>query len=112
MRCWLALPVVSLALILSSGGDSQPPPEGFISMFNGKDLTGWDGGPAYWSVKDGILTGAADGTLKYNRFIVWRGGKVKNFEWRAKVRVSAGGNSGLQYRSVERPALGESVGVG
>jgi hypothetical protein len=36
---------------------------------------------------------------------------VKNFEWRAKVRVSKGGNSGLQYRSVERPDLGESVVV-
>jgi hypothetical protein len=100
------------ALILSDGGYSQPPPEAFISMFNGKDLTGWDGSPAYWSVNDGILTGTADGTLRYNRFIVWRGGNLKNFEWRAKVRVTAGGNSGLQYRSVERPDLGESVVVG
>src|SRR5438309_10352210 len=88
------------------------PPDGFTSMFNGKDLAGWEGNSTYWKVENGILTGAADGTLKYNRFIVWRGGKVKNFEWRAKVRVSAGGNSGLQYRSVERPDLGESVVVG
>src|SRR5436190_19268171 len=72
------------------------PPDGFTSMFNGKDLTGWDGSPTYWKVDNGVLTGTADGTLKYNRFIVWRGGKVKNFEWRAKVRVSPGGNSGLQ----------------
>jgi hypothetical protein len=87
-------------------------PEGFVAMFNGKDLDGWDGKPAYWKVDNGILTGSADGTLKYNRFIVWRGGQPKNFEWRAKVRCSPGGNSGLQYRSVERPDLGESVVVG
>jgi hypothetical protein len=87
-------------------------PDGFSSMFNGKDLTGWEGSPTYWKIENGILTGTTDGTLKYNRFIVWRGGKVKNFEWRAKVRVSPGGNSGLQYRSVERPDLGESVVVG
>jgi hypothetical protein len=86
--------------------------DGFTSMFNGKDLTGWEGSPSYWKVENGILTGTTDGTLKYNRFIVWRGGKVKNFEWRARVRVSPGGNSGLQYRSVERPDLGESVVVG
>src|SRR5436305_4172180 len=88
------------------------PPAGFVAMFNGKDLTGWEGSPTYWKVDNGILTGTADGTLKYNRFIVWRGGKVKNFEWRAQLRVSPGGNSGLQYRSVERPDLGESVVVG
>lgn len=87
-------------------------PEGFTSIFNGKDLSGWEGSPAYWKVENGILTGSADGTLKYNRFIVWRGGKVKNFGWRAKVRVSPGGNSGLQYRSALRPDLGESVVVG
>jgi hypothetical protein len=92
--------------------DFFDPPEGFVSMFNGKDLTGWDGSPTYWKAENGILTGTADGTLKYNRFIIWRGGAVKNFEWRAKVRVTPGGNSGLQYRSVERPDLGESVMVG
>jgi hypothetical protein len=92
--------------------DSVQVPTGFISMFNGKDLTGWDGSSTYWKVENGILTGTADGTLKYNRFIVWRGGVAKNFEWLAKVRVTPGGNSGLQYRSVERPDLGESVVVG
>src|SRR5947207_5008692 len=81
-------------------------------MFNGKDLSGWAGSDAYWKVENGILTGTADGTLKYNRFIVWKGGSVKNFEWRAQVRVSSGGNSGLQYRSVEGRGLGEWGVVG
>jgi hypothetical protein len=63
-------------------------------------------------VEDGSLTGVADGKLDYNRFIVWRGGTVRNFELRVKVRVTPGGNSGLQYRSVERPDLGEAVVTG
>ncbi|GIW78649.1 MAG: hypothetical protein KatS3mg105_0456 [Gemmatales bacterium] len=88
------------------------PPKGFQAIFNGKDLTGWKGSSKYWKVEDGCLTGTADGTLKYNRFIVWKGGTVKNFELRVKVKVSPGGNSGLQYRSTERPDLGESVVVG
>ncbi|WP_406696042.1 DUF1080 domain-containing protein [Singulisphaera sp. Ch08] len=88
------------------------PPEGFQAIFNGRDLTGWDGNPAYWSAEDGCLTGKADGTLKFNRFITWRGGTVKNFELRVKVKVSPNGNSGLQYRGTERPDLGESVVTG
>lgn len=98
--------------VLFGDQPAPKPPEGFEAIFNGRDLTGWDGSPKYWSVEDGCLTGTADGTLKYNRFIVWRGGKPKNFEWRVQVKVTPGGNSGLQYRSTERPDLGETVVVG
>lgn len=92
--------------------DESAPPAGFQAVFNGRDLTGWEGDPKHWSVQDGCLTGGADGTLKFNRFIVWRGGALKNFELRVKVKVSPRGNSGLQYRGVERPDLGESVVTG
>src|SRR5688572_11847156 len=70
------------------------------ALFNGKDLTGWDGNPANWSVRDGCITGVnteAD-PLPYNQFLTWQGGAVKNFELRAKVRQT-GNNSGIQYRS-------------
>ncbi len=113
-RCLLPL-VASLFLIALAdlpAGDVTKPPEGFKSIFNGKDLKGWDGLVKYWSVEDGALTGVADGKLDYNRFIVWRGGKLKNFELRVKVKVTAKGNSGINYRSTERPDLGESVVTG
>jgi len=87
-------------------------PDGFQAVFNGRDLTGWEGSPAFWSVENGCLTGKADGTLKFNRFLTWRGGTVKNFDLRVKVKVSPTGNSGLQYRGTERPDLGESVVTG
>src|SRR5689334_5892568 len=41
------------------------PPEGFESIFNGRDLTGWEGHPGDWKVTEGSLTGSADGSLKY-----------------------------------------------
>ena len=91
---------------------SSEPPEGFKAVFNGRDLSGWEGSPNYWSAEDGCLTGKADGTLKFNRFITWRGGTTRNFELRVKVWVSPTGNSGLQYRGTERPDLGESVVTG
>ena len=91
---------------------TSDPPECFQAIFNGRDLTGWEGSPAYWSVEDGCLNGKADGTLKFNRFLTWRGGTLRNFELRVKVWVSPTGNSGLQYRGTERPDLGESVVTG
>jgi hypothetical protein len=109
MRTMLLL-VLFTAPLVAAG--EPTPPKGFEAIFNGRDLTGWDGSAAYWKVEEGCLTGVADGSLKYNRFIVWRGGKVKNFELRIKVKVTPGGNSGLQYRSTERPDLGETVVTG
>ena len=93
-------------------GDAPKPPPGFIAIFNGKNLDGWEGNPKYWHVADGCLTGVADGKLDYNRFILWRGGKPRNFEVRVQVKVTPGGNSGIQYRSAERPDLGETVVTG
>src|SRR5436190_4568656 len=114
-RLRLAAGVLFLALPAIGRCDEPQPsrtPEGFVAIFNGKDLTGWEGSPEYWSVKDGCLTGVTDGTLKYNRFIIWRGGTLKNFELRVQVKVTAGGNSGLNYRSQHRPDLGDGVVTG
>lgn len=88
------------------------PPEGFTSLFNGRDLAGWEGHPTDWKVADGCVTGTTDGTLKHNRFLVWRGGQLKNFELRVQVKVTPGGNSGINYRSMERPDLGAHVVTG
>jgi len=81
-------------------------------LFNGKDLSGWEGNPELWSVQEGVITGItkADARLPYNQFLIWRGGLVKNFELRMKVRQS-GNNSGVQYRSKELPEVGKwSIG--
>ncbi len=87
--------------------------EGFESLFNGRDLTGWDGNPELWSVVDGVITGRTTSPedLKANQFLIWKGGTVKNFELRAKVKVTGKNNSGIQYRSKALPKNGKwSVG--
>ena len=66
----------------------------------------------YWSVKDGALTGVTDGTLKMNRFITWKHSTIKNFDLRVKVKVTPGGNSGIQYRGQSRPDLGLDIVTG
>jgi putative heme-binding domain-containing protein len=84
--------------------------DGFKPIFDGKSLAGWDGNPDLWSVEDGAITGKTKGPdhLATNQFIIWRGGLVKNFELRAKIKCSAS-NSGIQYRSKELPEVGKWV---
>ncbi len=82
------------------------------SLFNGKDLSGWDGNPELWSVKDGLIVGRTTGPeqLAYNQFLIWRGGTPRDFELRATIRET-GNNSGIQYRSAEMKDIGRwSVG--
>ncbi len=86
--------------------------EGFVNLLARRGLGQWAGDPKYWSVQDGILTGTADGSLKMNRFITWKGSTIRNFDLRVKVKISAGGNSGIQYRGQSRPDLGLDIVTG
>jgi hypothetical protein len=74
--------------------------DGFKSLFNGKDLTGWDGNPELWSVQDGAIVGQTtrEKPTKGNTFLIWQGGDLKDFELHASVKIESG-NSGVQYRS-------------
>jgi len=71
-----------------------------VSLFNGRDLSGWEGDTAVWSVRDGVIRGET--SLVHpafsNTFLIWKDGTLKDFELRLKVRLSSG-NSGVQYRS-------------
>jgi putative heme-binding domain-containing protein len=81
-------------------GESRP-------LFNGKDLSGWEGNPDSWSVQNGEIVGVtkADAPLPYNQFLIWRGGTVKNFELTVTAKQQ-GNNSGIQYRSRELKDVG------
>lgn len=70
-------------------------------IFNGSDLTGWDGDPRLWSVKDGVIHGETtkEQATKGNTFLVWKDGVTKDFELRLSFRCNATNNSGIQYRS-------------
>lgn len=74
---------------------------GFVSLFNGTDLTGWDGDPRLWSVKDGVIHGETtkEKKAKRNTFLIWQGGDVADFELKLTFRCNSTNNSGVQYRS-------------
>ena len=87
----------------------RPDDSGFVSLLGRNGLGQWAGDPTLWSVQDGVLTGKADGTLKMNQFLTWKGSTIRNFDLRVQVRVSPGGNSGIQYRGLSRPEIGLDV---
>lgn len=76
---------------------------GFELIFDGATLNGWEGDPKYWRVENGCLVGEVtpETLLKQNSFIIWRDGTTRDFELKVEYRVSAKGNSGINYRSVQ-----------
>ncbi|MEN6449351.1 MAG: DUF1080 domain-containing protein [Thermoguttaceae bacterium] len=98
-----------LGAILSSSmwpASAEESEKGFTPIFNGRDLTGWEGEAGRWSVEDGVITGQATTAkpLKRATYLYWRGGKPADFVLRANFRfVSAEGNSGINFRSQELP---------
>ena len=56
--------------------------EGFVQIFDGATLEGWEGDPSYWHASNGILTGEVtpEALLESNTFIIWQGGLPTDFE--------------------------------
>jgi hypothetical protein len=92
-----------------SGAPASAPDDaaGFEAIFDGKTLNNWDGEPGFWRVENGTIVGetTAEKPLKVNTFLVWRGGTVKDFEFKVEFHLTASANSGVQYRSVILPEV-------
>lgn len=108
MRFVLSLCLVAFAatccrpLLAEDAPKTAPAESGQMrQLFNGKDLSGWDGDPRLWSVKDGVIHGetTAENPANGNTFLIWQDGKLKDFELRLSFRCNATNNSGIQYRS-------------
>jgi len=99
-----AFVAAGLFLLMMQAG-SLKAEEGFTSMFNGKDLTGWDGARDLWTVKNGAIVGSTVANpAKENTFLVWTNGQPGDFEMRCSFKIKPGSaagfaNSGIQYRS-------------
>lgn len=99
----ITLLVTTFMTCSAQDGPAMAPPEpaDMKTIFNGKDLTGWDGDPRLWSVREGVIHGETteEVSAKGNTFIIWKDGLLKDFELRLSFRCSATNNSGIQYRS-------------
>jgi hypothetical protein len=93
------------------GGFRQPDPidfndhAGWIQMFDGSTLNGWDGDFSYWKVVNGAIFSESTcerptGTI----YLIWKGGTAADFEMKLEMKgEGAQVNSGVQYRGAILP---------
>src|SRR6056297_1953287 len=78
----------------------------FQQMFNGNDLSGWDGDERFWSVENGAIVGETtpENETEINTFLIWEEDEPADFEIQFSYRFvivsdEEYGNSGMQFRS-------------
>ena len=88
------------------GGDPTPNPltnraeprsEGWVQLFDGKDLTGWKThprNPGDWRVKDGVIVGRGN-----TSFLFSERSDFANFHLRVEAKSNATGDSGIFFRA-------------
>src|SRR5688572_30261341 len=108
----LQLPLIILSTFLAPlAADEKGPESGFVSLFDGKSLAGWEGDEKVFRVADGAIVG---GSLKErvarNEFLCTTK-EYGDFELRLKARlVGKGENAGVQFRSRRIPNHHEVIG--
>jgi hypothetical protein len=98
--------LINVGGVLVSGAFSEPQPidfndhDGYVSLFDGVSLKGWDGNPKFWSVVDGAMVGeSTPQNPSGNTYIVCRDIQAKDFTLKCEIKVEGSGGSGIQYRS-------------
>src|SRR5262249_13944199 len=101
-----ALPLLAAFVVSPARSEEPKPPEGFTSLFNGKDLTGWKptGKAEVWGAEKGVIyvdKGGGGWLLTEKEF--------GDFELRVEYKMSKGANSGVALRT---PDKGDPAYVG
>ncbi len=99
--------VVALTFALGAAARTDAAEAGFVPIFDGKTLDGWDGNPKLWRVENGAIVGETtkENPAPGNTFLIWRKDKPADFQLKAEFRMPNPGfaNSGIQIRSWEGP---------
>lgn len=103
----LFIPVLLLLIFVANGCQNKKTDDGFAVIFDGETLENWRGDTAYWRAENGVLIGeiTPEKLLIRNTFIIYDGPTPENFELKLEYRISAEGNSGINYRSEEIPDI-------
>ncbi len=74
--------------------------EGYVPLFDGVSLKGWDGNPKFWRVEEGAIVGESTPTNPSgNSYIAYRNLEAKDFTLKFEIKIEGTGGSGIQYRS-------------
>lgn len=104
---------LSLILVIASLGSAQqarqrqtPPDTGWVSMFNGKDLTGWvKVGNEKWEVEEGGVIHGQGVTKEYGYLRTEK--MYKDFHMSLRFKCEADGNSGIFFHSDFKPGTAD-----
>src|SRR5690348_9594433 len=103
-RTRLAVLLACLALPLAwVGGAEKKSEEGWVQLFNGKDLTGWKThpkNPGQWKVEDGAIVGTGPVSHLFSDR-----GDYENFHYRIEAKINDKGNSGQYFRTKFGPGF-------
>jgi hypothetical protein len=87
-------------------GFTEPSPmdfndhEGYVPLFDGVSLKGWDGNPKFWRVEDASIVGeSTPANPSGNSYIVYRNLTARDFTLKFEIKIEGDGGSGIQYRS-------------
>ena len=105
----------SLGASLRTGADAAQPPaggqegamvftepspldfgdqRGYVSLFDGKSLKGWDGNPKFWRVEDGAIVGeSTPANPSGNSYIVYRDLVAKDFTLKFEIKIEGDGEA-------------------
>lgn len=85
--------------------------DGFVPLFDGKTLEGWEGDAKVFRVEDGaIVAGSLKARVAHNEFLCTKK-EYGDFELRLKARLRGEGkNAGVQFRSRRIPDHFEMIG--
>ena len=77
--------------------NAQQMKDGFVKIFDGKSMAGWEADTTFWKVKDNSFVGEVtpQTPIKTNTFLIYRESLPADFELKAKYRISVDGNSGI-----------------
>lgn len=103
-KCLIAVAVLGLLAWSGLSAPAADIEEGFTSLFNGQDLSGWvkRGGSAEYHVADGSIVGKCVPDTPGNTFLCSEK-EFGNFILKLQYRFLEPGNSGVQFRSAARP---------
>lgn len=95
--------LLGLAMVCLGAPPAVKKEKGFKPLFDGKSLKGWEGDSRLWKVQDGAILGSTEGVkLTQNTFLIYKAKHFANFILKADVKLR-NHNSGIQFRSEERP---------
>ena len=107
----LATTVFSGPFPANSKEEKDNDEKGFIALFDGKTLKGWEGKKKFFRVEDGaIVAGFLDARIPNNEFLA-SDKEYADFELRFEAKlVGQGKNAGVQFRSQRIPQSHEMIG--